>query len=103
MRIYNPHPSNEPPEITYLFIDGGYLRDKYKRATSRWFNNDVVDLRNIDFAAIKWHFKAKKFSIMTALMKFRIKMRRKNILKLVYLNKRMILITFVLWRDITLS
>lgn len=52
--------SNEPPEITYLFIDGGYLRDKYKKAISEWFNNDVVDLRNIDFSAVKRHFKAKK-------------------------------------------
>ncbi len=52
--------SNEPPEITYLFIDGGYLRDKYKKAIYEWFNNDVVDLRNINFAAIKSHFKAKK-------------------------------------------
>lgn len=59
MKPYYP-PSNEPPEITYLFIDGGYLRDKYKKAISEWFNNDVVDLRNIDFSAVKIHFKAKK-------------------------------------------
>ncbi|MGD1808178.1 NYN domain-containing protein [Dapis sp. BLCC M126] len=51
---------NQPPEITYLFIDGGYLRDKYEKATSKWFNNDIVDVRNINFAAIKSHFKAKK-------------------------------------------
>ncbi|NEN90679.1 MAG: NYN domain-containing protein [Okeania sp. SIO3H1] len=55
-----PSPSNEPPEITYLFIDGGYLRKSYKDCTSQWFGNDVGDARNIDFAAIKRHFKAKK-------------------------------------------
>lgn len=36
------------------------MRDKYKKAISKWFNNDVVELRNIDFSAVKKHFKAKK-------------------------------------------
>ncbi|MGB3511380.1 MAG: hypothetical protein WBA93_19515, partial [Microcoleaceae cyanobacterium] len=52
--------SNQPPEIIYLFIDGGYLKRSYKDCTSQWFGNDVGDGRNIDFAAIKRHFKARK-------------------------------------------
>ncbi len=59
-QVFNTSPSNQAPETTYLFIDGGYLKDKYEKATSKWFNNDIVDVINIDFAAIKWHFKAKK-------------------------------------------
>ncbi|MEM1170639.1 MAG: hypothetical protein AAGJ08_16535 [Cyanobacteria bacterium P01_H01_bin.35] len=60
MPIINPPPSNQPPEITYLFIDGGYLRKSYKDCTSQWFGNDVGHGRNIDFAAIKSRFNARK-------------------------------------------
>ncbi len=59
---YRPNYTTEqkPPEITYLFIDGGYLKRSYKDCTSQWFGNGVADWRNINFAAIKSHFKAKK-------------------------------------------
>ncbi|NER06966.1 MAG: NYN domain-containing protein [Okeania sp. SIO3C4] len=60
VQVMERHPSNEPPEITYLFIDGGYLRRSYKDLTFQWFGNDVGDGRNINFAAIKSHFKARK-------------------------------------------
>jgi len=60
LQVFNPSPSNEPPEITYLFIDGGYLRRSYRDCTSKWFGNDVGDGRNLDFAAIKSRFKARK-------------------------------------------
>ncbi|MGD1703513.1 NYN domain-containing protein [Dapis sp. BLCC M229] len=60
MPVYTRPPSNKPPEITYLFIDGGYLRRSYKDCTSQWFGNDVGDGRDIDFAAIKSRFNARK-------------------------------------------
>ncbi|MEP0874144.1 NYN domain-containing protein [Trichocoleus desertorum AS-A10] len=42
-------------ETTYLFIDGGYLKDKYNK-TKQWFEGNG----EIDFYKIKGYFSAKK-------------------------------------------
>ena len=48
-------------KVTYLFIDGSYLRESYIDTTSKWFGNEVGDDNiNIDFNAIKIFFDARK-------------------------------------------
>ncbi|NET28381.1 NYN domain-containing protein [Okeania sp. SIO1I7] len=48
-------------KVTYLFIDGSYLRESYIDSTSKWFGNEVInDNNNIDFNAIKNFFDARK-------------------------------------------
>lgn len=48
-------------KVTYLFIDGSYLRKSYIDSTSKWFGNEVInDNINIDFNAIKNFFDARK-------------------------------------------
>ncbi|NEP04049.1 MAG: hypothetical protein F6K25_27175 [Okeania sp. SIO2G4] len=48
-------------KVTYLFIDGSYLRKSYIDSTAKWFGNEVEDENiNIDFNAIKNFFDARK-------------------------------------------
>lgn len=59
----NTHnPTNlQSSKVTYLFIDGSYLRESYIDSTSKWFGNEVIsDNINIDFNAIKKKFDAQK-------------------------------------------
>ncbi|NEQ76362.1 MAG: NYN domain-containing protein [Okeania sp. SIO2C9] len=59
----NTHnPTNlQSSKLTYLFIDGSYLRESYIDSTSKWFGNEVEnDNINIDFNAIKFFFNAQK-------------------------------------------
>ena len=51
----------QPSKVTYLFIDGSYLRESYIDTTYKWFGNEVEnDNINIDFNAIKNFFDARK-------------------------------------------
>jgi len=58
----NHNPTDlQPSKVTYLFIDGSYLRESYIDSTSKWFGNEVInDNPNIDFDAIKLFFDARK-------------------------------------------
>lgn len=48
-------------KVTYLFIDGSYLRKSYIDTTSKWFANEVeYDNISIDFNAVKIFFDAQK-------------------------------------------
>jgi len=64
----NTHNPNDlqNSKVTYLFIDGSYLRKSYLYTTSKWFGNEVINENiNLDFNAIKFFLMLKKFSIMT--------------------------------------